>query len=175
MNVIYGLYASPVRAERAFRELRLKGIGELQITVISSEPLEEFDFGNQHRQTHMPWLAVLGGALGLSIAYFLTALTQQAWPINTGGMPIVTTWTNLVIMFELTMLGAALTTVLALLVSARIPGRIADFYDPLISEGMTFVGVTNPHQDNVSRIENALRSAGAEKVVSRPGNANPDF
>ena len=62
----------------------------------------------------MPWIAVIGAALGLTTAYLLTSVTQRAWAINTGGMPIVSNWTNMIIMFELTMLGAVLATVLTL-------------------------------------------------------------
>ena len=164
MKAIYGLYTTPQSAEQAFKELRRAGVAEKEITVMSSEPLDEYELGNGHRATAMPWIAVLGAVIGLAVAYFLTSVTQQSWPINTGGMPTVTTWTNLIIMFELTMLGAALATVITLFVSVRLPRRLPEFYDPLISEGMTLVGVTDPPQTNVSQIERALRSTGAERL-----------
>ena len=59
----------------------------------------------------MPWIAVIGGGLGLTRGLSTNGLTQKAWAINTGGMPIVTNWTNIIIMYELTMLGAVLATV----------------------------------------------------------------
>ena len=40
---------------------------------------------------------------------------------QTGNMPIVAWWPNLIVMFELTMLGAILATVITLFVSARPP------------------------------------------------------
>ena len=52
----------------------------------------------------------------MATGYFLTSITQQAWPIVTGGMPIVTNWSNLIIIFELTMLGAVFASVITLLV-----------------------------------------------------------
>ena len=164
MKAIYGLYKEPAAAEQAFKELRRAGVSENEITVMSSEPLEEYEFSRGDRTTAMPWIAVVGAALGLSAAYLLTSLTQRSWPINTGGMPTVTNWTNIVIMFELTMLGAAIATVITLLVSARIPRRLPEFYDPLISQGKTFVGVKNLPQANTGPIEKALRSAGPEKL-----------
>ena len=39
-----------------------------------------------------------------SAAVLLTTGTELAWPLNTGGMPIVAWWPNLVIIFEMTML-----------------------------------------------------------------------
>ena len=101
-----------------------------EISIMSSEPLEEWEFAQSDHETVMPWIAVIGAGLGLTGAYLLTSLTQQAWPINTGGMPIVTNWTNIIIMFELTMLGAVLATVLTLFMTARLPGRLPRFYDP---------------------------------------------
>ena len=164
MKAIYGLYGEPAAAELAFKELRRAGVSENDITVMSSEPLEEYEFGRADRTTVMPWIAAVGAALGLSAAYLLTSLTQQSWPINTGGMPTVTNWTNIIILFELAMLGAAIATVITLFVSARLPRRLPEFYDPLISQGKTFVGVKNPPQASTGHIEQALRSAGPEKL-----------
>jgi hypothetical protein len=164
MKAIYGLYGEPAAAELAFQQLRRAGVSEDEITVMSSEPLEEYEFGSGDRATRMSWIAVAGAALGLSVAYLLTSLTQQSWPINTGGMPTVTNWTNIIIMYELAMLGAAIATVITLFVSARLPRRLPDFYDPLISHGKTFVGVKNPSQASTGPIERALRSAGPERL-----------
>jgi hypothetical protein len=162
MKAIYGLYSTPQSAEHAFKELRRAGVSEENITVMSSEPLDDYELGTGHRSTAMPWLAVLGGAIGLTVAWLLTSLTQQSWPINTGGMPTVTNWTNIIIMYELTMLGAALATVITLFVSARLPSRLPEFYDPSIADGMILVGVTNPPQSSATQIEDLLRSTGAE-------------
>ena len=106
MTAMYGLFATPELAQQAVDGLRAAGVPDREITIQSSEPLEEYEFGSRDRETVMPWIAVLGGAIGLAAGYLLTSITQQAWPINTGGMPIVTNWTNLIVIFELTMLGA---------------------------------------------------------------------
>jgi uncharacterized membrane protein YhdT len=164
MKAIYGLYATPQSAERAFKALRRAGVSEEQIAVMSSEPLENFDFGNNHHGSWMTWIAVLGAALGLGIAYLLTWMTQRSWPINTGGMPTVTNWTNMIILFELTMLGAALATVVTLLVSARLPRRLPEFYDPSISTGSILVGVTDASTGKTQEIEQALRSANPQAL-----------
>ena len=164
MKAIYGLYREPAAAEQAFKELRRAGVSENEIIVMSSEPLEHYEFGRGDRTTVMPWFAAIGAALGLSAAYLLTSVTQQSWPINTGGMPTVTNWTNIIIMFELAMLGAAIATVVTLFVSARLPRRLPEFYDPLISQGKTFVGVKTPSHVSTSPFEQALRSADPEKL-----------
>jgi len=166
MTAIYGLYATPDGAQKAFDRLRAAGISENEITVMSSEPLEEYQFGSRDRQTVMPWLAILGAATGLTAAYFLTSLTQKAWAINTGGMPIVSNWTNMIVMFELTMLGAVFATVLTLMKTARLPGRLPKFYDPEISNGKILVGVAAPNARDADIVEGALRSARPEIIKS---------
>ena len=164
MTGVYGLFTTPELAQQAVDGLRASGVPEHEITVQSSEPLEEYEFGTRDRNTLMPWIAVLGAAIGMATGYFLTSITQQAWPISTGGMPIVTNWSNLIIIFELTMLGAVFASVITLFVSARLPARLPKFYDPEISNGKILIGVANPR--DIERVEHALRSSsgGVRKI-----------
>ena len=64
MTAIYGLFATPEQAQQAFDELRSSGIAEREITIQSSEPLEEYEFGSRDRETAMPWIAVAGATTG---------------------------------------------------------------------------------------------------------------
>ena len=159
MSAVYGLYPTPESAQHAVNGLRKAGIADRQITIISSEPLEHYEFGKKDSKTWMNWIAVAGAATGCLIAYLLTSVTQQLWPIDTGGMPIVTNWSNMIIIFELTMLGGIFATVAALLVTAGIPDlRRNKLYDPEVSEGKILVGVANPSDARV--VERALRADG---------------
>lgn len=164
MKAVYGLYSTPAAAQTAFDSLRSAGVPAKTITVMSSEPLGEYEFGPQDRATVLPWIAALGALIGFAFAYLLTSWTQQAWPINTGGMAIVTTMTNTIILFELTMLGAVLATVIALLLSARIPRRLPQFYDPEISHGKILVGVGEAGLSDIDRISRALLNGPAESL-----------
>jgi hypothetical protein len=147
MRAIYGLYSTPYDAQRAVDSLKGAGLDDREITILSSEPMEEFEFAQRDRDTWMTWIAAGGGLIGLLSAYFLTSLTQKAWALNTGGMPIVTNWTNLIVIFELTMLGAVFASVITLLITARIPSRRMELYDPEVSNGKILIGVTNPRND----------------------------
>jgi len=157
MKAIYGLFTTPELAQQAVDGLRAAGVPEREITIQSSEPMEEYEFGSRDRETIMPWNAVLGGTIGLAAGYLLTSTTQQSWPITTGGMPIVTNWSNLIIIFELTMLGAVFASVITLLFSARLPGRLPKLYDAEVSEGKILIGVSNPKE--VAQVEHALRGS----------------
>src|SRR5439155_9183298 len=125
------------------------------IVVMSSEPLEAYEFSHRHSATWMHWIAGCGGAIGLGIGYWLTSFTESSWPLPTGGMPIVAMWPNLIIMFELTMLGGMVATVITLLVSAGIPAHAAPMYDEEISNGKILVVVANPSSADVNAVERA--------------------
>jgi Protein of unknown function (DUF3341) len=160
MTAIYGLFTSPEMAQRAVDGLRAAGIDDREITIQSSEPLEEYEFGSRDRETIMPWIAVFGGLAGLIAGYLLTSITQRSWAINTGGMPIVTNWSNLIVIFEMAMLGAVAASVFTLLISARIPNRLPKLYDPEIAMGKILIGVANPRDAEVVRRELRAGSAG---------------
>lgn len=164
MKAVYGLYSDPERAQRAADSLRAAGIPDRDITVISGEPLEEFEFGRRDHRTPMPWLAALGGVLGGGSGYLLSSLTQRAYPIPTGGMPIVAQWTNGIVTYELTMLGAILMTLVTLLITAGIPDWRAQLYDPAVSDGYILIGVINPPDDSRIEIERRLRESGTAAV-----------
>jgi hypothetical protein len=159
MTAIYALYSSPEAAQHAVDGLRKAGVKDDAIAIASSEPLEHYEFGRKDAKTWIYWIAVVGAFIGMTIAYLLTSITQASWAINTGGMPTVTNWSNLIIIFELTMLGSIFATVITLLVTARVPGRMPALYDPEVSNGKILVGVANPK--DAAAIERALRAPGS--------------
>jgi hypothetical protein len=159
-RAIYALYPDPDSAQRAFDRLRATGLDDRQITVISSEPFEEYDFSHRDKATWMPWIAALGGLIGMSLGYWITSGTSQAWPIETGDMPIVAMWPNVIVMFECTMLGAILATVITLFLTAKLPSRGTRLYDPEVSDGLVLVGVEDPPQASVDVLEESLRASG---------------
>ena len=108
--------------------------------------------------------------MGLAAATALLVTTQNAWPMVTSGMPIVAWWPNLIIMFELTMLGAILATVLTLFVTALVPRRdLPRFYDPEVADGYILVGVEDAQDE--ARTADVLASMGGR--VKPPGTTKP--
>ena len=156
MKAVYALYENPDAAQRAVNGLRDAGVADADITIISSEPLEQHELGHRDHATWMFWISGAGGAIGLAVATWLARMTETAWPIPTGNMPIVSWWPNLIIMFELTMLGGILAAVITLLVTARLPNWKPTLYDPEVSDGKILVGVANPAPASRPAIERAL-------------------
>ncbi len=169
MRVLYGLYAEPEAAQRAADALRAAGVADESLLVASSEPWEEYEFGAYGRRTWMPWLAAAGGLAGGLSGFLLVAGTQQAWPLRSGAMPIVTLWPAGIITYEVTMLGAMLATIFTLLVSARLrPGRRPHFEEPALPDGFILVGVNDPPERLRPELERRLREAGSVQVKTVP-------
>ncbi len=158
MKAIYGLYSDPHVAQQAVDNLREAGVADAEITVISSEPFDHFEFGHRDAKTAMPWIAAGAAAVGLVATYYLLGASQRSWPLVTAGMPIVPNWTNMIIIFEMAMLSAILATVVTLLITAGIPSRGEKIYDPEVSDGYILVGVENPA--DASKLEPALAIEG---------------
>jgi hypothetical protein len=157
MPSVYGLYPDPELAQRAVNNLRAAGVADADITIISSEPFEHFEFGHRDAKTWMPWIATGAAAAGLLLTFYLLGASQRAWPLVTSGMPIAPLWTNLIIIFEMTMLSAIIATVITLAVTAFFGDR-GKLYDPEVSEGYILVGVENP--SDAANLEPALAIDG---------------
>ena len=163
MRALYALYADGHAAQKAVDGLRAAGLTDNDITVISAQPMEDFEFSHIGQKSRMWYLACAGGLVGFTFATWLARLTETSWMIPTGGMPIVSWWPNLIIMFELTMLGAILASVITLIVTARLGRRRPALYDPEVTDGKILVGVENPRAASLPDLQKALRiSAGTE-------------
>lgn len=165
MKAVYALYSDGNAAQQAVNRLRAAGVVDRDITVISGQPMEEYEFGQMDQKTYMWWFACLGGLVGMATGYGLAYLTEMSWPINVGGLPIFAWWPNIIIMFELTMLGAISATVITLIVTAILPQKGRGFlYDPEVSDGKILVGVENPPDSSVSELEKALAAPPGARV-----------
>jgi hypothetical protein len=163
VRALYGLYADGAAAQQAVNRLRAAGLTDGQITIMSAQPMEDFEFGHIDRKNRLWWIACGGGLLGMAAAFGLTWLTEMSWPIDVGGLPIYAWWPNLIIIFEMTMLGAILATVIGLVVAAGL-GRRPGFYDPEVTDGSILVGVENPAPDRVADLQKALESPPGARI-----------
>jgi hypothetical protein len=160
MTAMYGLFDGPDAAQRACTGLTRVGISPRDITVVSGEPFEAFEFSHRDHSTILFRLALVGGIIGFISAVALVVGTERSWPLVTGGMPIVAWYPNLVIIFEMTMLGAIVTTVVSLLVTAKLPRFGTSLYDPAVSEGQILVGVSS----SSDAVRDTLTASGASAV-----------
>jgi hypothetical protein len=143
-------------AQRTVDALLSAGARKEDITVISSEPFDRYEFGQREKSGFMPWLVVLGAMLGGTAGFLLVSLTTKSYPIVTGGMPITPGWITGIITYELTMLAAILTTLLVLLLTAPLFRWKQEPYDVQVADGKILVGV-NPRGNLPDKVKEVLK------------------
>ncbi len=109
-----GDFQSNAAATQALRQLRAKGFDSSAIDVFSDEPVE-FPRGVLDRPSRMSFTVVSGAVTACLLAIGFVHFTQYNYPLFTGGMPLFSFWATGVVFYELTMLGAILTTLLCFL------------------------------------------------------------
>ena len=144
--------------------LHRAGVTPGRIVVMASEPFEGYSFAQGEQATAMPLLAVCGGVVSGVLGFALAWHTQTTYPLVTGGMPIVAAFPTGIVTYELTMMGAVLTTAIALLVGSRVPDWKPRLYDPEVANGKILIGVLDPSDELCAELENRLLGAGAEKI-----------
>ena len=113
---LHAAFDSPADAQSALEQLAEDGVAANDIEVRSSIPLvHEVCPVGLEVHSRVPLMAVAGGLLGGTAAFLLVSLTSLAYPLPTGGMPIVPLPTVGVITFEGLALGAILCTVATVL------------------------------------------------------------
>ena len=120
---IYGLMAEfedPTALSAAVRQVREKGYRKVE--AYSPFPIEEVNEALGLHHNRLPLLVLCGGILGGLTGYFLQYyIAVIDFPINIGGRPLHSWPSFIIITFELTILFAALSTVLGLLGLCGLP------------------------------------------------------
>jgi ActD protein len=165
-NDIVVLCSEADLAKQSVNALISAGISTGDIVLMSSEPLEQYGIPF-HERTFMPWLVVCGAIVGGIGGFLLASLTQKSYAIHTGGMQVVTLWTDGIITYELTMLGAIVTTGVVFLLTGVLLGRDQFPYEPEVSEGKVLVGVASVPASMRNKIIESLKAFGEVRERQR--------
>ena len=163
---LLGLYADVDSAVRAVSALRRSGVAQRDIEVLTDTPYPEGAFGESATQHRLYVFPLVGAACGFAVGLLLTIGSQIDYPLITGGKPILSIPPMLNVMYEGTMLGAIIFTVLGIIFESRLPWFGGTPYDPRISAGM--IGILTAVPGNLDAAERVHRQAGAVDVI-RPG------
>lgn len=162
---VLGLFRDLDSAVAGVDQLTEIGLGRADYEVLSNAPYPEGAFGHDHATTRLGMWPIVGAAAGFSVGLLVTGGTQIAYPMVTGGKPIFSIPPMIIIMYEGTMLAAVIFTVLGTLFESRLPRFNRTVYDTRITDGYLGVLVHAP-ADRVDQVTQALRTAGAEDVVT---------
>jgi molybdopterin-containing oxidoreductase family membrane subunit len=153
---VVGTFAAPSDAARAIRALRDAGVPDVRAAMPTPFPEIVEALGRPRSRLG---LATFPGAIaGLLAGVALTVGTSLAWPLVTGGKPIVSIPPFVVVIFEVTVLVGSLTNLAAVVAGAW--------------RGRRFPAVARTTGDRIAvlatgggeRAERILRERGAEEV-----------
>jgi Alternative complex III, ActD subunit len=106
-------------ARRVVSLLLSREISPKNIEVFSTEPIHDVGAAVSGK-SRLPVFVLLGAALGIAAGYGLAAGTARLYPINTGGMPIVSPLPVGIVTYEMMMLMAILFTLAGMLWEGKL-------------------------------------------------------
>jgi len=160
---VLGLFTSEDAAADAMDSLKDAGYSSSEYEVLTDTPYPEGTFGEAEPVHKLFRWPLIGAACGFIVALVLTSGTQLAYPMVTGGKPILSIPPMSIILYEGSMLGAIIFTVIGILLESRLPRLFMGAYDSRITDG--YIGVTvTAEQDRAENAEQVLKNAGAEDI-----------
>ena len=147
---------------------RLRKAGMRDMIVFSPMPRHELEHAVGTPESPIRMFTLVGALTGTATGFALPIWTSVNWPLVTGGKPIISLPPFVIIAFELTILFGALSTILGLFITARLPrlkGNVV--YDPSFSVGSFGVYVVPP-AGREGEARDALNESGAVELRERP-------
>ena len=163
---VLGLYTEEDSAADALDNLRDAGFEEGEYELLTGTPYPEGTFGEAEPEHHLFRWPLIGAACGFTGGLIITAGTQMAYPLITGGKPILSIPPMEIIMYEGTMLGAIIFTIIGIIFESRLPRLFMGAYSEKITEGHIGVTVTT-EEGRTGVAEEALKKAGTEGDIIR--------
>ncbi len=163
-NRVLAIFSTAADAMGATEELRREGFAAGSVALLSSQPIHaEIEKGLDGKRSRIGLFAIAGGVIGATVAVGLTALTSMRMNLVTGGMPIVAPWAFGIIVFEMTALGAILSTLGRMVFEARLFRRaLPEECDTAIADGKAVVVVDVDAEDD-------SRAGAVQAVLTRRG------
>jgi hypothetical protein len=135
----------------------LRGEGFEEITAFSPYPEHHIEKALGYGSSPVRLFTLVGGLTGAATGFAFTMFSSMDWPLVTGGKPILSIPTSVIIAFEMTILLGVLATVIGVFWNARLPDLEGDVvYDPEFSAGRYGIYVTAP-DDRMGRVREILQ------------------
>ncbi len=160
---VIGLFTDVDAAADAMDAVAAAGYAQGNYEVLTGTPYPEGTFGEAEPVHKLYRFPLIGAVCGFIVGLLLTAGTQLAVPLVTGGKPLLSIPPMAIIMYEGTMLGAILFTVFGIIFESRLPRLFMGAYDPRITEGHIGVVISGA-EDQMDNAESVLFDSGAEDV-----------
>lgn len=143
---------------------KLKKAGFRNLRVFSPFPNHELEESLDQPESIVRFFTLGGATLGAICGFAFTILTSLDWPLPVSAKPIVSIPPFMVIVFELTVLFGALSTLVGLLFNSRLRRDTPkNVYDPRFSEDK-FGVLVSCYKHNIPKIEEILKETGADEI-----------
>lgn len=163
---ILGLFREPDEVADALDALRGSGLDPRRLKVLSGHPYPKGTFGEEEEPDHLFVFPFAGAICGFVVGILITIGTQMSYPLVTGGKPLISVPPMMNVLFEGTMLGAIIFSVLGAIMESRLPHFARTPYDPRLTEGYLGILVEDPGR-HADRARGALRRAGAVDLLEQ--------
>lgn len=161
MAAIFNTEEQILAAARKTREM-----GFTKFEAISPYPVHGMEEACAIKRSWIPYVTFVAGLTGLAAGTWFTWWTSAVnWPINVGGKPFFSLPAFVPIMFELTVLFAALCSVGALIYACGLPRVNPPVIDPdLTSHRFAIFIPSNDSGYDESKISDMFRGLGAAEI-----------
>jgi hypothetical protein len=159
---VLGLFRYLDSATDAVRRLKSEGY---ELTVYSPTPRHELEEALESRESPVRIFTLVGALTGAGAGAALAVWASLAWPLVVGGKEIIAMPAFVVIIFEMTILIGALSTVAGLFITAGLPRlRKGTLYHPSLSAGNFGVFAHAP-ADDYDVVRRIMTESGSEEVL----------
>lgn len=161
---IAGIYLNEEAVVKAATKFRESGFKKFE--AISPYPIHGMEEACGIKRSWIPYVTFGAGLTGLSAGLWFTWWTSAVnWPLNVGGKPFFSLPAFIPILFELTVLFAALVSVGALFYACGLPKIDPPIIDPDLTCSKFAIFVpTDDVAFNEGKVEEMLKSSGAVEV-----------
>lgn len=161
---IAGIWLDEHKVIKAAQKTREAGF--VKFDAITPYPVHGMEEACGIKRSWIPYVTFGAGLLGLSLATLMTwYMSAYDWPINIGGKPFFSLPAFIPVMFELTVLFAALSSVGALFYAVGIPKVDPPVIDPdLTCHKFAIFIPENDMGYNSERVEKMFKELGAVEV-----------
>ncbi len=161
---VVGIWYDDFELVEAARKVREAGYKKFD--AITPFPVHGLEEAIGIQRSKIPWVTLIMGTTGLLSGLALTYWTSAVdWPINVGGKPFFSGPAFVPVMFELTILFAALSSVIALFAFCGLPKVDPPIIDPDLTSHKFAIFIPSTEENyDTGRAEQLLRQVGAKEV-----------
>lgn len=144
---------------------QLRAAGHADFTVYSPIPRHEIEDALGQPVSPVRMFTLVGGIAGCAVGAWLTLWMSYDWPLVVGGKPVGSVPPYVVIMFEMTVLFGALSTILGIVFNSAFAARRRGtiLWDHRFTNDKFGIFVA-AGPDSAARMETLLQGCGAEEV-----------